>query len=105
MTLAALVLGEAWVLLAGGRVADTRRTIGMLKEAIVLWRGDHPGKRCPAALDELRPQYAGDMLLADAWKRPFAYQCPSPGHDGYLIVSRGADGRLDTPDDIRSDRR
>jgi hypothetical protein len=47
--------------------------------------------------DVLHPQYMTDLIRTDAWGNPIEYELTG---STYRLVSRGADGRRGTADDI-----
>ncbi len=70
-------------------------------EAYPAWARAHPGKECPATLDELNV-YIGVSDSLDHWGHPMAMQCgpASPTHpEGFFVISAGPDGIFDTEDD------
>ncbi len=50
-----------------------------------------------ALTDALSPRYVKPVLRLDPWHRPYEY---APQDSGYILRSRGADGRIQTADDI-----
>jgi hypothetical protein len=79
--------------------------------AYVLWARANPGRRCPDALGDLneftnrKGVRAGRPDITDSWGNPMLMLCGEkllPGADGIAVTSAGEDGRLGTPDDIRS---
>ncbi len=81
----------------------TMRKRGWYKlEAYPAWTRAHPGKECPATLDELNV-YIGVNDSLDFWGHPLEMQCgPASPTDpgGFFVTSAGADGIFDTIDDL-----
>ncbi|HUJ59104.1 MAG TPA: type II secretion system protein GspG [Kofleriaceae bacterium] len=67
-------------------------------EAYPEWATQHPDKKCPDRLDELDEYLDGKGKL-DPWGHPYEMKCIDKGIE---VISRGPDGEIDTPDDIRS---
>lgn len=73
-------------------------------EAYPQWAMAHPDKACPAKLGELL-EYIDRKDIKDAWKHDFKMFCGAnlpKGVKGFAVQSAGADGKLDTKDDIKS---
>lgn len=73
-------------------------------EAYPLWQQNHPGKTCPATLDELN-EWADSKDGKDPWGSPFKMLCgpdAPTGSKGFGVLSFGEDMKEGTPDDIKS---
>jgi hypothetical protein len=62
------------------------------------WKKVHPDKPCPT-MKELAQSVADDAMLDDEWSHPLELKCDK---DGIVIHSAGPDGKMGTPDDIKS---
>ena len=66
--------------------------------------GGNPDKKCPESLAELG-QYTSDKDTKDVWGNELVMLCgesaPAEAR-GFGVLSMGADGKLDTADDIKS---
>ena len=85
-------------------LATKRRLDRYAFEAYPLWAAAHPGKGCPARLDELN-EYMDVNHINDAWGRPIKMFCgPNlrAGLKGLYLLSVGEDGKEGTDDDITS---
>ena len=56
------------------------------------------GNSYPEALEELPPEFRGDLALSDGWGNRFLYR--RLRIDKYNIISAGADGEFGNADDI-----
>lgn len=74
-------------------------------ESYARWTMDNPGKACPADLAEVS-KYSNDPKGLDPWGHPMIIVCgenlPEGVTGGFGVVSMGADGKLDTKDDVKS---
>lgn len=74
-------------------------------EAYPRWDANNAGKGCPSSLDELL-EYMNKQDIKDPWGNDFIMQCgdnaPQEAKTGFAVVSKGADGKQGTEDDIKS---
>jgi len=78
----------------------TRTLIVQMREQLNVFKLSHG--RYPDRLEELvRAGYLHELPL-DAWKRAFVYRVPGPDGRPFEVLSRGADGKEGTEDDLSS---
>lgn len=72
-------------------------------ESYARWTFDNPGKSCPSDITELA-RYGNDKEAKDPWGNQMLILCGDGAPQGVSlgIVSKGADGKPETGDDIRS---
>jgi len=72
-------------------------------EAYARWSMNNPGQTCPADINELA-KYNDEKEARDPWGRPLILLCGDNAPEGVQVgvVSMGADGKLDTSDDVKS---
>jgi Type II secretion system (T2SS), protein G len=85
-----------------GRRRTTMQSMQKLAEGIEKYRsanGTLPAAREIVTLtDTLYPGYMNTLIREDGWGNPIIYE--TSGNSGFRLISRGADGRLGTPDDV-----
>jgi type II secretion system (T2SS) protein G len=85
-----------------GRRRTTVQVMQQLAEGIEKYRsanGTLPAARDIVALtDALYPGYMKTLVREDGWGNPITFE--TMGNAGFRLVSRGADGRRGTPDDV-----
>ncbi len=73
-------------------------TVATALEAFRRERGFYIAAKSEAALvDQLNPRYLARVIRVDPWHRPYQYGGTSAG---FILRSTGADGKLDTADDV-----
>ena len=75
--------------------------LAYVQDALPRWKADHPGKSCPASLDELAGYLHVDPDIptrADPWGHALVMHCDAKG---FTILSVGPDGNEGTADDIQ----
>ncbi len=74
-------------------------------EAYVRWDANNPGKGCPQSLTELLP-YMNKQDTKDPWGSEYIMLCgesaPKAAKAGFGVVSKGADKKRGTDDDLKS---
>ena len=85
--------------------AATKRKIALYAfEAFPQWAVTHPDRACPDRLADLN-EFMDDRDGLDAWGQPLIMLCGAampPHAKGIAIISKGADGKQGTDDDINS---
>ena len=80
------------------RTGADLRTIATALEAYRRERGSYVQADTGSALiDHLAPRYLSSIIRLDAWSHELSYKGSATG---YRLISPGADGKLDTDDDI-----
>ena len=102
--LAALVVPNVLNKTGAAKVAKAKADLATLRDAIDQFRLDcdrYPTtqegfdalRNPPSGVSGWRGPYLNKDLGADPWNNPYIYQTPGPnGHDGYTVMSYGADG-------------
>ena len=74
-------------------------------KAYPLWSRDNVGKQCPESLQDLA-KYTNKEDPKDPWGNELLMVCGDSAPEGvpnhFGVISKGEDGKLDTPDDIKS---
>ena len=72
-------------------------------EAYARWTLDNKGKQCPESLSELA-KYTNNEETKDPWDNELIMVCGESAPEGvtFGVASKGADGKPDTSDDIKS---
>ena len=86
-----------------GRRRTTSQLMQQLSAAIEKYRSAHdgalpPGRDIVAITDVLHPSYLSILIREDPWGNPIIYELS--GTSAFKLISRGADGRRGTADDI-----
>jgi hypothetical protein len=85
-----------------GRRRTTTQALQQLAEAVEKYRstnGNLPtAKEIVSLTDILYPAYMSKLVREDGWGNPIIYE--PTGNSTFRLVSRGADGRRGTPDDV-----
>lgn len=74
-----------------------------VEEAYPKWVAEHPGKKCPATIDDLAHYFGDDPgipVKQDPWGHDLVMTCDDA--NGVAITSAGEDGKPGTPDDVRA---
>jgi prepilin-type N-terminal cleavage/methylation domain-containing protein len=82
----------------------TATTKQIAYDAYPQWAQTHSNKQCPDTINDLA-EYMNDTKLNDPWGNQFIFLCGPTmpqGQRGVLVISPGEDGKLNTPDDIKS---
>ncbi|MEO8700525.1 MAG: hypothetical protein ABI867_10800, partial [Kofleriaceae bacterium] len=69
-----------------------------------VWLTKNPTKPCPT-IAELAAFVSPDAVTTDEWEKPLVVLCGKDlptGAKGIAIISVGPDGKLGTPDDLKS---
>ena len=73
-------------------------TIGTALEAFRRERGFYVAAKEESALvDQLNPRYLARVIRLDPWHRPYQYEGT---HERFTLRSHGADGKVNTADDV-----
>lgn len=83
------------------KVKQTRITMKQVEGAITQWQADS-NESCPASLDDLVSKKILNKAPKDGWNNPFVFKCPGEHNNDIDLMSRGADGKEGTEDDIKS---
>ena len=102
----AVLMGVAVVSMPGilGRTKQraTIASMGTIKTAINAYHGFY--SQYPPSLPALQtgknPFLDETMRLEDGWKQPFLYSTPGMNGRPYDLVSKGADGKFPSDDDV-----
>ena len=72
-------------------------------EAYARWTLDNKGKQCPDSLSELA-KYTNNEETKDPWDNELIMVCGESAPEGvtFGVASKGADGKPDTSDDVKS---
>lgn len=91
---------EAQLKLHGSKSDGTLRKLEWYeREAYPAWTRAHPGRTCPATLDELNA-YIGVSDSLDLWGHPIEMQCGPKYPLGFTVLTAAEDGIRGTGDDF-----
>ena len=80
------------------RVKSTQANIQTIRQAVMMYLADSPGKGCPGVQDLVEGNFLDKSKeTKDAWDNDFAIQCDG---DNIRVSSAGPDKEMGTDDDI-----
>jgi prepilin-type N-terminal cleavage/methylation domain-containing protein len=109
-----VILGLVMVLLVGPRVMEMfseskdhlakAEVTKFAHEAFPQWQIVNSSKSCPTSLADLT-KYMNSKKVKDPWGNDYVMLCGDKlpaGVKGFAVMSPGADGKSNTPDDVKS---